>query len=526
MQKIFIRYTVSIVTAASLLILLINVVFSYHMLETQQFDTFYAKTAQMIHTLENNQEELRLLNESLNEDYLTRAKAAAYVMDRRQGTTMSVAQMQYLADLLNVDELHMIDENGIIVLASVAEYIGMDMHDYDQTRPFVSLLETDDEDAYLIQEPRPNAAAGKLMQYIGVAREAQKGIVQVGFTPTRQLEAQSRNTYDYIFSKFPTDIGEELYVVDASTGEMLGHSGGMDFDFKEDCYRLDRLLDCTDGSYCTGTDNTEMYVVSRPYGDVMLCAALPRHTLFDKLWGNVVANFCYLLFIEAAVIILLTYLVRKKVIHGIHSIIEDLDAITAGNLDTSVSVSGNQEFEELSCGINTMVQRLQYENTHDALTGLYKFKTFKSLAADILQTMPDGKLCAAVMIDLDYFKSVNDTYGHDTGDLYLKSFADIMISMPAGHFICARRSGDEFCLFIYDCNHKSDIEKCLHDFYDALLTHPVALSGTQTKQISASSGYAWTDEQSASVAQLLAHADEALYKVKNTKRGCYAEYEH
>ena len=524
MQKTFIKYTAGIVTIAVLLILFINFIFSFHMLETQQFETFYAKTEQMIHTLKNNQEELRLLNESLNEDYLTRARAAAYVMDRRQGGAMSVAQMQYLADLLNVDELHMIDENGIIVLASVAEYIGMDMHDHDQTRPFIALLESDDEDAYLIQEPRPTAAIGKLMQYIGVARKTQKGIVQVGFTPTRQLEAQSRNTYDYIFSKFPTDIGEELFVVDSSTGEMLGHSDGTDFDFDADCYRLGNLLNCTEGNYCTGTNDTEMYVVSHPYEDVLLCAALPRHTLFERLWGNVVANFCYLLFIEAAVILLLSYLVRKKVIVGIHDIIRDLDAITDGNLDTLVSVGGNLEFEELSNGINTMVKKLQYENTHDALTGLFKFNYFKHLAEDILHEMPEGKLCAAVMIDLDYFKSINDTYGHDIGDHYLKSFAAVLTSLPDSHFLRARRSGDEFCLFIYDCNEKSDIEKCLNDFYNALSEHPVKLSDLHTKQISASSGYAWTKDKSASIPQLLANADKALYKVKYATKGHYAEY--
>lgn len=637
MQKTFIKYTVGIVTTAVLLILLVNFAFSSHMLEAQQFDTFYAKTEQMIHTLENNQEELRLLNESLNEDYLTRARAAAYVMDGHQGGTMSVSQMQYLADLLNVDELHMIDENGIIVLASVADYIGMDMHNYDQTRPFVALLETDDEDAYLIQEPRPNAAIGKLMQYIGVARKSKKGIVQVGFTPTRQLEAQSRNTYDYIFSRFPTDIGEELFVVDSESGEVLGHSDGTELDFGADCYQLARLSGCTEGGYQRGADGQEMYVVSRPYEDVMLCAALPRSTLFKRLWSNVLANLFYLLFIEAAVILLLSYLVRKKVIHGIHSIIKDLDAITNGNLDTSVSVGGNREFEELSSGINKMVKsiislsdrisaiieisgiplaafehenglnhvfitsgfgglmelsedeanrlhhdasrfdhyissvletpvagetdiykindsryvrihvsdskgggylgiitdvtkdtqeklKMQYENTHDALTGLYKFDFYKQLAQERLQQMPDGKLCAAVMIDLDYFKSVNDTFGHDIGDLYLKSFADILMSMPAGHVISARRSGDEFCMFIYDCNNKTDIETYLDDFYRSLLAHPVILSESQSKIISASSGYAWTNDKSASIAQLLSRADEALYEVKNATKGCYAAY--
>ena len=50
------------------------------------------------------------------------------------------------------------------------------------------------------------------MQYIGVARKNKGGFVQVGFEPKRLMEAQSRNTYDYIFAKLPTDVGEELFV--------------------------------------------------------------------------------------------------------------------------------------------------------------------------------------------------------------------------------------------------------------------------------------------------------------------------
>ena len=125
MQKTFIKYTFFIVTTAILLILFVHFLFNLNMLERQQYDTFYAKTEQMIHTLKNNREELDQLNESLDEDYLTRAKAASYVMDRQQEVSIDVEQMQYLADLLNVDELHVIDEKGIIVSASVPEYVGI-----------------------------------------------------------------------------------------------------------------------------------------------------------------------------------------------------------------------------------------------------------------------------------------------------------------------------------------------------------------------------------------------------------------
>ena len=132
MQKIFTKYMVIILTTAIMLILLINFLINWRRLEDQQFNTFQIKIDQIIHTLESNQTELELMNENLNEDYFTRAKAAAYVLDRQEEVVMDVSEMQYLAKLLDVDELHYIDEDGIIASASVAEYIGMNMADYDQ----------------------------------------------------------------------------------------------------------------------------------------------------------------------------------------------------------------------------------------------------------------------------------------------------------------------------------------------------------------------------------------------------------
>ena len=90
MQKIFIKYVAVIMTAAIFLILFINGLFNSHTMRNQQYKTFQAKIDQMIHTLENNRMELALLNENLDADYLTRARAAAYVMDRQEDVLMDV----------------------------------------------------------------------------------------------------------------------------------------------------------------------------------------------------------------------------------------------------------------------------------------------------------------------------------------------------------------------------------------------------------------------------------------------------
>lgn len=638
MQKTFVKYVAAIITSAILLILLINFLFTLRWLEAQQLNTFLTKSEQVIHTMENNSKELAELNKNLDTDYLTRAKAAAYVMDHQKEVSLNVKEMQYLAKLLNVDEIHVIDENGYIVSGSVSKYIGINMDDHKQTKEFLSLLDNDndDEDAYLIQDPQPNAAENKIMQYVGVARKGQKGIVQVGFEPVRQLEAQSRNTYEYIFSKFPTDVGEELFAVDCNTGELLGHSDGLDRDFKEDYYQLEELQECTDGAFKKGENGSIMYVAGKRYNDVMICGMVPGEQIFKKLWKDVLGTFLYLLLVEVAVLFLLNYLVKKKVVGGIHRIIENLDAITGGNLDTMVEVGGNPEFVKLSHGINAMVKsivslsdrissiievsgiplaafqyeagvdyvfatsglkalldipdqrveelyrdpglfdefihgitkmpvkgeediykvneakyvrihmadavggnlgvitdvsdhmiqkiQMQYENTHDPLTELYKFPHFRDLASEIVRELPEGEVCAAVMMDLDSFKTINDTYGHDVGDRYLKEFAEVLMSMPEEHFITARRSGDEFCMMIHHCTAVSEVKKLLDEFYRMLDEHKVSLSDTQEKKISVSAGFACAAGTDQSITILLNHADEALYEVKKETKGRYTEY--
>ena len=67
-----------------------------------------------------------------------------------------------------------------------------------------------------------------------------------------------------------------------------------------------------------------MYLTSTSYENKLICAALPRKILFEKLWEQISTTFLYLLFIEVVVLLLLNHLVRRKAVDGIHQIIETL----------------------------------------------------------------------------------------------------------------------------------------------------------------------------------------------------------
>ena len=207
MQKIFRKYAVIIITAAIVAILIVNYAMVSIGARKQQVTTFQSKIDQIIHTIQSNQVELQSIRENLDEDYLTRARAAAYVIDLQPEMLDDVEELQNLVSLLNVDEIHVIDENGIIISSSVTKYLGLDFHDGEQTVEFLKLLEDEEGTAYLIQKEQPNTAEQKMMKYVGVTRKGIHGIVQVGLTPVRLEEAQARNTYRYIFNRFPAPWG-------------------------------------------------------------------------------------------------------------------------------------------------------------------------------------------------------------------------------------------------------------------------------------------------------------------------------
>ena len=145
-------------------------------------------------------------------------------------------------------------------------------------------------------------------------------------------------------------------------------------------------------------------------------------------------------------------------------------------------------------------------------------------AAGYLKNNLRGRICSCIMLDMDNFKSVNDTYGHDMGDAYLKSFANILLDLPREHCIPARRSGDEFCIFTYGYREKEEILKLLNMLWDTLKQKPGCMTDGEERIIEVSCGFAWTGNEEMDMELLMRQADNALYRAKETGKGRFVEY--
>ncbi|MBP2368197.1 putative bifunctional diguanylate cyclase/phosphodiesterase [Pseudonocardia parietis] len=169
-------------------------------------------------------------------------------------------------------------------------------------------------------------------------------------------------------------------------------------------------------------------------------------------------------------------------------------------------------------------QQLEHQATHDPLTGLPNRSVFFGrLNAAIAEDGADGTRPGICYLDLDGFKVVNDTLGHQAGDRLLQALADRLQSTlePGGHLV-ARTGGDEFVVLVPRCRDRASLEEVAGRALDTV-RRPVRIDGRDIV-ISASVGVVRHDGE-LGPDELMQAADTTLYSAKHSGRGRYVVYD-
>lgn len=155
----------------------------------------------------------------------------------------------------------------------------------------------------------------------------------------------------------------------------------------------------------------------------------------------------------------------------------------------------------------------------DALTGLPNRTLFLDrLRQAVQRSLQSGNLCALMYLDLDRFKTLNDSFGHDFGDRLIKTTAQrIEAAVPPGETV-ARLGGDEFAIILTDAEDEWDIERVASDILE-VVSEPVSADDAQETRVSASIGITVCPDDGDTIEGLLRQADAAMYSAKSEGGG-------
>lgn len=343
---------------------------------------------------------------SLKDDYIVRAKAISYIVDAKPEVEYDVDELQKIAGLMSVDEIHFIDDTGTIYSGSLPKYFGYSFDSGEQMAFFKQML--NNKDLTLCQDVTPNTAEAKEMMYAITWNEAKTHMVQVGITPKRLLKELKRNQISNVVADMPVYKGMEIYVVDAKTKKILG---------------------ATDASWVGNTAhfNHKGYrFVKRKHGDYIVAVCMLESM---NAQTNIVAILIvgiYLTLASCLLVLMLSRVLKEKY--------EKEKYIYTSNTD------------ELTKCFNRRAYDLDMEQLDLNTEWIY------------------------ISLDLNGLKKANDTLGHSAGDELICAASNCMKFAFASYGKIYRIGGDEFVVLIQESVSNIDsilqvFDTTIHDWH-------------------------------------------------------------
>lgn len=237
------------------------------------------------------------------------------------------------------------------------------------------------------------------------------------------------------------------------------------------------------------------------------------------------------------VLLLVTWRFREKIVRPLVEARRLILAIASGDLTAAVPASGYRgEIKDMFSALNVLKQhsaeRLQLEQERkrligelrtmadtDALTGLLNRRAFEAKARQLLSDQRSGsRYLALIMLDIDHFKRINDSYGHETGDRALVTFATLCREALRTDDIVARIGGEEFVVLL-GVDSLDQANELAERIRATLHEESIVAVGGEVFHMTASFGIALARRgESARLDELVRRADALLYQAKENGR--------
>lgn len=615
-----------------IVVIIICAAFVVEMLGAQQEaqDAADSMLIQIESALEKNQRELVAIESEYRQTCLSNVRAIAYMVQHYPEAAESVDELKKIATFMEVDEIHIFNEEGCIIMGTHPEYWGYTFDSGEQMNFFKPMLM--DKSLQLVQEIMPNTAENRQMQYSARWSENGKYIVQVGVAPTRVAKILDANELSNIFTLLKVNDDVDYYAVDAQTGAVMGAtmSDIVGKNVADIGIKLPEIKRDKDGFH-ERVNGKSVFVIFKRVGNTWIGRSVTNKILYANAIRNILGLAVSCILMGIVQVILVTRYLNTCVVDGIHEVNKTLKSISDGKLTESVNVRKSQEFEELSQYINEMVRSLMagnrrlsyvlskshmqigtyefndltkrvfvtdqvasileltaeemevfitdknefrayiqyvrrhivpeedniyyykrnnekylrveelYENAKyfgviidvtdeilkrkqieeerdiDTLTGLYNRRGLESQLERLFMCPEKLGYGAVIMIDADGLKGINDKYGHDEGDVYIRKIADIIRGFGIQKSLASRQGGDEFVLVLYDYTSEEELRNTIESLKYIRDNSKAHLSNGRDVTLQFSFGYTIFQNRS-DYLEMMKEADEKMYAEKRNRK--------
>jgi diguanylate cyclase (GGDEF)-like protein len=227
-----------------------------------------------------------------------------------------------------------------------------------------------------------------------------------------------------------------------------------------------------------------------------------------------------------------SFVLKRSIIRPVSSLEKATKQFGEGDLSARVEDTYDDEIGHLASTFNDMADKLQKNQetlkemaSRDSLTELYNHGEFyRRVREEVSRSLRYGHVFSIMILDIDYFKDINDEHGHQTGDNILQIIAYLLVKAvrPVDHV--ARYGGDEFAIIMPETPYANAINLA-ERIRSTIASHTFPLSPPETTNLTVSVGIADYPNNGKNESELIGVADQAMYTAKRTGRNRVCGFE-
>ena len=328
---------------------------------------------------------------------------------------------------------------------------------------------------------------------------------------------------------------EMTHVFDSSYFETLSNDIGMNVALSQDSAYAPLAVSLHDEA-CSEkfeiAQNDDAYVgvmmIESNDGPLYFVATLDKAALQHVLESNRRQFLILLVTLAAVILLLLRHLFQRGLAHPLERLMQQIAKIESHDYTPVEPLETGDELQAVSNNISRLAatvrereEELEHLSTHDPLTALPNHRLFSQRLKHAMEvSQRNGTKAALLFLDIDQFKQVNDTLGHNVGDELLQQAAKRLLESLRRSDTLARIGGDEFNILIENVEDLSTVETVVRKLH-ADFQRPYHCSGHEINT-TISIGIAFYPDDGLDSVTLIKHADLAMYKSKDSGRNSYS----
>lgn len=367
MEKIILRKIILNFTFIFMATFLVSVTVMFSIKNSLAKDDLSQMISQVEDTYDQSEEKLKSNEEVFKSYYLNRVYAIDYILSNNPKENLNIESLEKISQLMDIEAIYLIDNNGIIVLSDDESSIGLDLLNSKSAHKFWKLIKSNNSNDYVIDLDAISIIGNEEKIYIGIKSTLEDySVIQIAVDREALKSVGEKDSIQYIIKSIPTIYERTIFIVNEETGSLEGITVNNEQDLVFDGIDnnkdfIKKLHDLTKASLAK-INGKYRYVKTRIVGDYIIGGYIDADFVYNGLALEIIYLTLGILIVFLVMILIFKFIMKKYILTDIFSIEKNIKSLITGNYNIEFDVMQETELKEVARMLNYLKDSYKYKS--------------------------------------------------------------------------------------------------------------------------------------------------------------------